>query len=71
MADLKPILLKIEEREGEEETKFGIFSRKRWTPKLDVHAFSSILFYILVGQLANDETSIPTSIPTFVSKIME
>jgi tRNA A-37 threonylcarbamoyl transferase component Bud32 len=48
-----------------------IFSRDRWTPKMDVDAFKSLLFEILVGRSAKDELSLPTNIPSFVSTMIK
>jgi serine/threonine protein kinase len=75
IVDFNPILMKLEVVENESESKegkhLGDFSKGRWTPKTDVHAFASILFEIIVGQPANSQSSIPRSIPEFVSTIIE
>jgi hypothetical protein len=44
---------------------------ERSTPEKDIEAFASILFEIVVGRPAQDETSVPANIPAFVSKIIE
>jgi hypothetical protein len=38
---------------------------------MDVSAFASIRFEIVVGRSAKGETSVPTNIPYFVSRIIE
>jgi hypothetical protein len=59
------------ESEGEEITQLGGFSRDRWKPKIDVDAFSSILFEILVAGPTRGELSLPRSIPAFVSTMIK
>jgi serine/threonine protein kinase len=59
------------EGEGKEAIQLKSFSGKGWTDQTDIHAFASILFEIVVGGSAKDETSIPAWIPPFVSKIIE
>jgi hypothetical protein len=49
----------------------GGFSGEGWTPEMDIEAFASILFDIIVGWPATGEVSVPTGIPAFVSKIIE
>jgi serine/threonine protein kinase len=56
---------------GEEEIQLGGFLRSRWRPEMDLHAFALILFEIVFGHPAQNETSISTGIPTFVSMIIE
>jgi hypothetical protein len=60
-----------EAEDEEERTQLRGFSRQRWTPERDIHAFASILFHILVGRSAASETVIPPGIPDFISKIIE
>jgi serine/threonine protein kinase len=67
--DFHPILLEVSE--DEEETRLGGFSGNGWTPERDLQAFASILFEIVVGPAAQGESSIPTTIPAFVSQIIE
>jgi hypothetical protein len=75
IVDFRPIILKGGKIEGESEsdaeTQVGIFSEEEWRQKRDIEAFASILFEILVGRPAGSETSVPTDIPSFVSKIIE
>jgi hypothetical protein len=56
---------------GEERTTPGGFSGQGWTPKMDISAFASILFEIVVGEPANGKGYIPTNIPHFVSEMIE
>jgi hypothetical protein len=60
-----------EVEEEEEETQIGSFSNTRWTPKMDIHAFASILFELVVGRPAKNERSVPRNIPRFVREIIE
>jgi serine/threonine protein kinase len=62
IVDFKPILSEAGESENEGE---------EGTSKTDIHEFASILFEILFQRSAQDETSIPTGIPNFVSQIIE
>jgi hypothetical protein len=55
----------------EGENKIEGFSGSRWTPQTDVGGFASILFEVIVGRPMNGETSIPWTVPEFVSKIIE
>jgi hypothetical protein len=71
IVDFKGIEMKVGETEDEEETQLGGISSVGLIGKIDVHAFASILFEIVVGVPANDETSVPTTIPGFVSRIIE
>jgi hypothetical protein len=43
----------------------------RFRPQADVYGFASILLEIVVGRPVNGERSVPTSIPAFVSQIIE
>jgi serine/threonine protein kinase len=54
-----------------QESEIGGFSGVEWTPKTDVRACAPILFGIVVGRPAKDETSVPNDIPELVSKIIE
>jgi hypothetical protein len=77
IVDFKPVRWEVCEGEGESEsesekgTKFGGFSREGWTSRMDVHAFTLILFEIVFGRPAQDEGFIPTGIPDFVWQILE
>jgi serine/threonine protein kinase len=66
-----PIPFKVDKSQGQERPQFGSFSGKGWTQKTDVCAFASILFEIVVGRPANGDVSVPTNIPSFVSKLIE
>jgi serine/threonine protein kinase len=60
------------EREQEDETRqLRSFSSECWTRAKDIHAFASILLEIVAERRANGEISIPTTVPTFVSNIIE
>jgi serine/threonine protein kinase len=56
---------------SEELTQFGGFSARGWTPEKDIQAFASILSELVFGHPPQDEVSIPTGIPDFVSEIIE
>jgi hypothetical protein len=73
IVDFNPIVLEVDESktENEEGTQLVGFSRKGWTPERDIQAFASILFEVMFGRLPQDEASIPTGIPAFVSRIIE
>jgi serine/threonine protein kinase len=73
IVDFKPLGLAVQksEDEGEKMTKFGEVSRQRWTPQTDISSFASILFEIVGGQPTSGESSVPTTIPSFVSEIIE
>jgi serine/threonine protein kinase len=75
IVDFKPVRLEVcegeSERESEEGTKFGRFSREGWTSRMHVCAFALILFEIMFGRPAQDEGFIPTGIPDFVWQILE
>jgi serine/threonine protein kinase len=75
IVDFKPIGLEVGESESEgqseERTQLGGFSEQRWTPQTDIYGFASILFEIVVGRPANGEGSVPTNIPSFVSRIIK
>jgi hypothetical protein len=60
IVDFKPIQLEA----GESESGEG-------TSKRDIRGFASLLFEILFGRPARDETDIPTALPNFVSEIIE
>jgi hypothetical protein len=60
---------RMEVEDGDNE--MGGFSGSRWTPQTDVRGFTLILFEILIGRSLNDKTSIPSTVPEFVSKIVE
>jgi hypothetical protein len=63
--DFQPIFLKVGTS-----TPLGGFSGEGWTPEVDIQAFASILFEIVVGRSVDFETSIPADIPSFVSTII-
>jgi serine/threonine protein kinase len=69
MVDFHPMLFEV--RESEEGAQFEGFSRDKWTQKMDVDAFRSILCEILARRSAKGELFIPTNIPAFVSTMME
>jgi serine/threonine protein kinase len=71
IVDFNPILLKADKSESEERTQPGAVSGEGWTPEKDIHAFARILFELVFGHPPQDEASIPTSIPGFVSGILE
>jgi serine/threonine protein kinase len=71
IVDFDPIQLNVGEVQSEEGTQLGSFSRKGWTQKTDISAFASILFEIVVGRPAKGETSVPTNIRYFISRIIE
>jgi serine/threonine protein kinase len=71
IVDFKSILFEIDESDNEDETQLGGFSGKEWRPEIDIQAFASILFELLFGRPPQGETPIPTSIPNFVSRIIE
>jgi serine/threonine protein kinase len=66
-----PMLFEVWESEGDEGKQVEGFSRARWTPKMDVDAFTLILFEILIGGSATGELSLPTNIPAFVSTMIK
>jgi serine/threonine protein kinase len=47
------------------------FSSEEWNPETDIRGFMSILFEIVVGRPANDETDIPAEVPKFVSEMIQ
>jgi hypothetical protein len=61
----------VGEREGEEGTQLGGFSRGKWTPKMDVDAFPSILFEILIGRSGKRELSFLSNNPAFLSTMIK
>jgi serine/threonine protein kinase len=71
IVDFKGIEMKVGETEDEEETQLGGISSVGLAGKIDVHAFALILFEIVFGEPTNGETSVPTTVPRFVSKIIE
>jgi serine/threonine protein kinase len=71
MVDFHPMLFDVCESEGEKGTQLESFSRAKWTPKMDIDAFTTILFEILVERSATGELSLPTNVPAFVSTIMK
>jgi hypothetical protein len=77
MVDFNPIQLEVgeseskSESESEEETQLVGFSGKGWRPARDIQAFASILFELLFGYPPQSESSIPTGIPNFVSRMMK
>jgi hypothetical protein len=71
IVDFTPVLLEVGESEGEEGTQLGGFSGEGWTMKKDIQAFASILFEIVVGRPVKGETSVPSHLPAFVSRLIE
>jgi serine/threonine protein kinase len=71
IVDFNAIALEVDKSENEEVTPFGGFSGKGWTHERDIQAFASILFELVFGRPLQDEASIPTGIPNFVSMIIE
>jgi serine/threonine protein kinase len=71
IVDFKRIDLEVDENEREDETRPGGFSREEWAMDKDIQAFASILFELVFGRPPQGETSIPTGIPDFVSRIIE
>jgi hypothetical protein len=59
------------ESKSEEGARLEGFSEKGWRPEIDIQAFASILFEILFGRPSQSDSSIPTGIPSFVSKILK
>jgi serine/threonine protein kinase len=71
IVDFNPIAVEVGEMESEDETQFVGFSREGWTPERDIQAFPPILFELVFGRPPQDEASIPTGIPDYVSRRME
>jgi serine/threonine protein kinase len=71
IVDFQLIRFILDEGQTAKELQLGSFLRKGWTQRTDIYAFASILFEIVVGRPAKGEASVPTSIPSFVSKIIE
>jgi serine/threonine protein kinase len=71
IADFNPIVLKVDEIESEGGTQLVGFSGKEWTPEKDIQAFASILSELVFGHPPQDEVSISTGIPDFVSSIIK
>jgi hypothetical protein len=69
IVDFKPIVLEV--NETEHGTQLVGFSWKGWTWERDLQAFASILFELVFGRPPQSETSIPTGIPDFVSRIIK
>jgi hypothetical protein len=69
--DFRGIVLEACESESESGTQFGGVSGKKWTLEKDIQGFVSILFEIMFGVPPQDEISIPTGIPDFVSRIIK
>jgi serine/threonine protein kinase len=67
--DFDPIVFKVSE--SKEVTRLEGFSEEGWTLKNDIEAFVSILSEVVVGSLPQNESSIPTGIPDFVSRIIK
>jgi hypothetical protein len=65
MTDFSSIRLEVSDND------IGGFSGVGWTPKIDIRAFASILFEIVVGRPANDQPFVPTYISMFVSEIIK
>jgi hypothetical protein len=61
LVDFQPFLLTFRGSESEGEG---------WTPEVDIQAFGSILFEIVVGEPAEFGISIPADIPDFISTII-
>jgi hypothetical protein len=53
------------------ENKTGGFSGARWTPQTDICGFASILVEVVIGRPMNGETLVPSTVPAFVSHIIE
>jgi hypothetical protein len=47
------------------------FSNEKWNPEIDIRVFVLILFEIVVGHPANDETDIPADVPMFVCEMIK
>jgi serine/threonine protein kinase len=71
IVDFNRIVLEVGENESEEVTQLADFSGEGWTLAKDIQAFTSILFELVSGHPRQDETSIPTGIPDFVSKMIK
>jgi hypothetical protein len=69
--DSSPILFEIDESENEDGRLLEGISRERWTLERDIQRFASILFELVFGHPPQDETSIPSGIPDFVSRIIK
>jgi hypothetical protein len=59
------------EIESEDGTQLVGFSGKGWTPERDVQAVASILFELVFRRSPQSESSIPTGILDFVSRIIK
>jgi hypothetical protein len=62
--------LEVGKAESEDGAQLGGFSGEGWTPEKDVRAFVSILLGIVFGDPQQDDASIHTSIPAFVSEMI-
>jgi hypothetical protein len=71
IVDFKCMLFEVDESESEEGAQLVGFSRQGWTPESDIQAFASILFELVSGHPPQGESSIPTGIPDFVSRIIK
>jgi hypothetical protein len=71
IVDFNPIVLEVGESESEEGTQLVGISKKGWTPERDIEGFASILFELVFGYPPQGEASIPTGIPSFVSRIIK
>jgi hypothetical protein len=47
------------------------FSNAEWKPQIEIHGYASILFQIVVSRPVNGDIIVSSTIPEFVSKIIE
>jgi serine/threonine protein kinase len=71
IVDFTPMIMEFDAHYHEEMTQVVSFSGEGCTPKIDIEAFASILFELLFGRPPQDDSSIPTGIPNFVSMIFK
>jgi serine/threonine protein kinase len=71
IVDFRPNLLEVSESESEEGAQLKKSSGKGLTWKTDIHAFVSILFELMVGRSAEDDTSVLANLPAFISKLFK
>jgi serine/threonine protein kinase len=71
IVDFTPIILEVSDSESEGGTQLVGFPGEGWTSERDIQAFASILFELVFGHPPQDDASILTGIPDFVSRIIQ
>jgi serine/threonine protein kinase len=71
LVDFKSIRLGVGSSDSEEETQLCGFSRKGWRPEMDIEAFASMTFELLFGHPPQSDSSNPTGISDFLSRVIK